>query len=269
MQTITVSCLICSSCNEFPSHIDCSITVARVSPWEEAASSYNFWYLLTWTGPGGTLQERFITDPGSMPEVSCDKGGLFVAALYPLGTGKPLGGCYFPWDAAGEPKQGDPTVTLTFSQGMTADALLKLYGTVPEIVRHIRGDEFFSEIDAVCEGDSNRLLTRPLIWDIVTGSLSKASFAAKPIQEVTLEGLPAGFWLSETDLLPHLAVVTEGSPPIPALAEGENSRICISSGTIELELYEGVFTFRNYNSDLLLRIIVEEGGSVYWYTVRL
>lgn len=178
-------------------------------PWEKA-SGRQFWYTLLYWDDSALRQVNLPIGVRSL-RIMVPKARTTVFAAYPLGTGVPFGGAY-------QAVANNQRVELSLCDGPLADALLQVSKQWPEPIGQLNFTKMAQRVKTV-DPNGARLDWNHLATEIVTGSISDASFRTSGSGSLVIGSLPQGRWIGEQSgsgmffVFADQEVVLENLPP--------------------------------------------------------
>jgi len=217
-------------------------------PWEKA-SGRQFWYTLLYRDDTALRQLNLPIGVRSL-RIMVPKARTTIFAAYPLGTGVPFGGAY-------HAVANNHRVELSMYDGPLADALLQVSKQWPDPVGELNFTKMAAMVKTV-DPSGTRLDWNRLATDIVTGSISNASFRISGSGSIAIESVPQGRWIGEQVdskaffVFADQEVVLENLPPgvvrYVNLDYGLELRIAVPDNTRDAPFWHMV------PMDLLLRL---------------
>ncbi|MFA5467569.1 MAG: hypothetical protein WC224_00755 [Sphaerochaetaceae bacterium] len=213
--------------------ISVEVVIGETHPWEDFCGR-RFWYTLVYQIDGNLEQLVIpINSRGVRLQLPYGKTSIFVA--YPLGKGTPLGGAF----------EGSKEVKLYYAQGPLAEALLnlsKFYHAPLDFLSFEKLSALVLEMRSSGDGFDWNSLAK----DVVNDTLSSKSLKMVPLESVTLNDLPVGYWVSEKRCFPSFFSF-------------------IDKECVVKELPVGVVRYLNFDLSLELRIIVSPDELPFWH----
>lgn len=207
---------------------DVTVTVPEIHPFE-SVSGNSLWYELRYFNGESIIEETL--EPGTREfSIRVKSGGLRPIVLVPLGKLSPIGGFYEP---------GDRKVSLYSDRGNLASILVDASGYRPDVVSR------FSYRWLCLDGkDSSTLDQRLFLEHLFAGTLSYSNLKNSPLFSPLIEGIPSGYWISDSDRVSSFTIADTGD-------------------SYAFRLFAGVYNFWNQKREMLLTLIITEEGECF------
>lgn len=204
------------------------MTIPELHPFERASGN-SLWYVLKYFNGEKVIEETLESGTREF-NIRVLSGGLRPVAIIPLNKLSPIGGFYEP---------GDRKISLYSDRGNLASILVDAAEYRPDAVSR------FSFKWLASDGkDSSTLDQSAFLESLLAGTLSHSTLKNSPLFNPTIEGIPSGYWISDSDRVRSFL----------------NSD---SSDGVTFNLFAGVYNFWNMEREMVMTIIMSEDGQCF------
>lgn len=202
-------------------------------PWE-IHTGESLWYYLKYGSSSDDLQTLYISSEEREVILNVPKGKTVYFCAYPLGEMQCFGSAICPQDDS-------YYVYLNANEGYLANLLLNTQGDAASKVNFPLLCQLVSQLVS----NFRTIDGTQLVKDMLNGVLSKSSLRESKLVTVSPFAISNGKWISEILEYGSFSVTQSISP--------------------EFNLPSGIYRYLNYESELELRIVVEESGAVFYH----
>ena len=218
--------MIITSCS-FSFWKEVTVTI-EPHPFEEA-SGHGMWYIVRYFNGKEVISETLSPWTRNF-RIRILAGGLRPIAVYPLGSLSPLGGFYEP---------GSGSVVLKSADGPFASLLINASEYRPEAVSSLSISWLRRRY-----WDLSIIDQESFLQSLFDGTVSYEKIELSKLFHPSLEMLPSGHWISDSDRADSFTISSSGE-------------------ALKMPLFSGSYSFWNMERSLLFTIIIVEDGRYY------